>query len=193
MQRLSKSRFNTFDFAERFAISIFGAAAVAAVLVSAAIVVVGLFEIVTELVFYFRDAPSLFDSDQPYPEFGPVKAIMVAGIHLVELFLLAPLPYLVARTTALFFQDSHLRGKDDAHAFLTVKSLMATLLIGFIAASIAADAIEGSLEAAPTLGAAAVMLVLVGYFLVLELVSRPRIDDTVNDQRSQNNHLDAKT
>ncbi len=193
MQKMSKAKFNAFDFAERSAITVFGAAAVAAVLVSSAIGVVGLFEIVTELVFYFRDAPSLVDPDQPYPGFGPGKAVMVAGIHLVELFLLAPLPYLVARTTALFFQDSHLRGKDDAHAFLTVKSLMATLLIGFIAASIAADAIEGKLEAAPTLAAAAVMLVLVGYFLVLELVSKPRIDDTANDPKRQNNQLDAKT
>ena len=192
MKRLSESRFKTFDYAERSAIIVFSAAAVASVLVSSGIIIVGLYEIVIELVFYFRDAPSLINPNQPYPELGPGKAVMVAGIHLVELFLLAPLPYLVARATALFFEDSHLRGKGDAHAFITVKSLIATLLIGFIAAAIAADAIEGKLEAAPTLAAAAVMLVLVGYFLVLELVSKPRIDDTASNLKRQNDQNESK-
>ncbi len=181
MQQLPKAQFSIFDFAERFAITTFGIGTVAAVFVSMALIFVGLFEIVTELVFYFRDTPSFFDPDQPYPDLGPAKAVIVAGIHLVELFLLAPLPYLVARTTALFFQDSHSRGQDDAHAFHTVKGLMATLLIGLIAASIAADAIQGKLQAASTLAAASVMLVLVIYFLGLQFVSRPRITEAASD------------
>ena len=181
MQQLPRSRFSIFDFAERFAVIAFGIGTVAAVFVSLGLILVGLLEIVTELVFYFRGAPSLIDPDQAYPELGPAKAVIVAGIHLVELFLLAPLPYLVARTTALFFVESHARGKDDAHAFHTVKSLIATLLIGLIAASIAADAIQGTLQASSTLAAASAMLVLVIYFLGLQIVSRPRTAETTSD------------
>ena len=181
MQQIPKSRLSIFDFAERFAVTAFGIGTVAAVFVSLALIFVGLFEIVTELVFYFRDASSFLNPNQPYPELGPAKAVIVAGIHLVELFLLAPLPYLVARTTALFFQDSHARGEEDAHAFHTVKSLIATLLIGLIAASIAADAIQGKLQASSTLAAASAMLVLVVYFLGLQLVSRPRSTESANN------------
>ena len=181
MQLLPKSSLSIFGFAERFAITAFGIGTVAAAFVSLALVFVGLFEVVTELVFYFRSAPSLLDPDQPYPELGPAKAVIVAGMHLVELFLLAPLPYLVARTTTLYFQETHSRGTDDAHAFHTVKSLIATLLIGLIAASIAADAIQGKLQASSTLAAASVMLVLVIYFLGLHIVARPRVAGTAGD------------
>lgn len=173
----TESRSDFFDLADRTAIKVFGAIAFAAVLVSLAFVIVGLFEILVELVFYFRSAPSLLDPEADYPTLGPAKAVMIAGLQLVELFLLAPLPYLIARTTALFFQESRNQGKEDVHAFLGVKSLVATLLIGFIAASIAADVIEGDLEAASAFAAATVMLVLVGYLLVLELASRPRPED----------------
>ncbi len=193
MQQLPKSQFSIFDFAERFAITTFGIGTVAAVFVSMALIFVGLFEIVTELVFYLRDAPNFLDPNQPYPELGPGKAVIVAGIHLVELFLLAPLPYLVARTTALFFQESHFRGKEDAHAFHTVKLLIATLLIGLIAASIAADSIEGDLQPLRTLAATSAMLVLVVYFLGMQFLSRPRADETASDTKSQDEQLDANT
>lgn len=161
IRKLDDTRESVYDYFDRVIAYAVLLAALGALLSMIALFVVGIYQVGYGVWNYVEHA--IFGQ-------GEYSTLTTKVIHGVELLILAPVPYLIlGALRGYLVQASTPEADNAAHAeLLRVKAFIGGLLFALLATNATGAALEKALTLEVALGSAALMVVLVGYFWVLE-------------------------